>query len=129
MAWKNFTLTRYRRPVRVGLILAVIIAAAAWQCEVSLGDLMKGIAKGLSMLSFFFPPDWSAFPEMIHPALVTVVICLIATPLGAALSVFFGLAGARNLAPGWLRLFSRSLIAGERSLPEIVTLLILVAAF
>jgi phosphonate transport system permease protein len=129
MVWKDFSLDRYRRHTRAFMIALAIIAAAAWLCEVSLGDLLKGIAKGVSMLGFFLPPDWSAFPEMIRPALVTVVICLIATPIGAVLSIFFGLAGARNLAPRWLRLFSRSLIAAERGLPEIVILLILVAAF
>jgi phosphonate transport system permease protein len=129
MDWKDFSLARYRRHARAAVILAALVAAAAWQCEINPGDLMKGLAKGLSMLSFFFPPQWSAFPQMIHPALVTVMICLIATPIGAALSIFFGVAGARNIAPPWLRLTSRSLIAAERGLPEIVILLILVAAF
>jgi phosphonate transport system permease protein len=129
MLWKNFSLERYWRRALPAAVLALLIAAAAWECEVRLSDLNKGIAKGLSMLSLFFPPEWSAFPDMIRPALVTVMICLIATPIGAALSVFVGLAGARNIAPPWLRLVSRSLMATERALPEIVILLILVAAF
>jgi len=129
MRWKEFSLARYRRHARPAIVLVALVIAAAWQCEVNFRDLLKGIAKGLSMLAFFFPPEWRAFPEMIHPALVTVIICVIATPIGAALSIFFGLAGARNLAPPWLRLLCRSLIAIERGLPEIVILLILVAAF
>ena len=129
MTWNGYSLARYGRHARTVAVLALLIAVAAWQCEVSLRDLARGIVKGLSMLSLFLPPDWSAFSEMVRPALVTVVICLIATPIGAALSIVFGLAGARNVAPAWLRMISRSLIAAERGLPEIVILLILVAAF
>src|SRR5262249_5132399 len=72
---------------------------------------------------------WSAITEMIRPAIVTVVICLLATPIGALFSIGFGLAGARNISPPWLRIASRSVIATERSLPEVVLLLVLVAAF
>jgi phosphonate transport system permease protein len=129
MLWKNFSLDRYWRCAPAAAVLGLLIAAAAWECEVSLSDLTTGIAKGLSMLPLFFSPEWGAFPDMIRPALVTVMICLIATPIGAALSVFLGLASARNIAPPWLRLVSRSLMAAERALPEIVILLILVAAF
>src|SRR5262249_58934995 len=40
-----------------------------------------------------------------------------------------GWARGGNLAPPWMRLTMRSLIALERGVPEIVTLLVLVAAF
>ncbi|HYA18419.1 MAG TPA: phosphonate ABC transporter, permease protein PhnE [Bryobacteraceae bacterium] len=125
----DFSLGRYRRRVIPAAVFVAIVIGAALLCEVSFSDFVKGIVKGLSLLTFFFPPDWAAFPEMIRPALVTIVICLIATPIGAAFSIVFGLAGARNIAPDWLRLVSRSIIAAERGLPEIVTLLVLVAAF
>ena len=129
MTLGKYDLSRYGKHARTVAILIALVLAAAWQCEVSLADLLKGIVKGLGMLSFFFPPDWKSFPEMVRPAVVTVVICLVATPIGAVFSIVFGVAGARNLAPAWLRLTSRSLIAMERGLPEIVILLLLVAAF
>src|SRR5262249_43882542 len=44
-------------------------------------------------------------------------------------AVAFGLAAASNIAPPWLRFTTRSLIALERGIPEIVLLLVLVAAF
>jgi phosphonate transport system permease protein len=81
------------------------------------------------MLGFFLPPAWDAFPAMVAPALVTVLLAATATPIGAAVSVLFGLAAARNIAPSWLRTTTRSMMALERGLPEIVILLILVAAF
>ncbi len=125
----RFSLDRYRRRLLPAGAFAAVVIAAGWLCEVRLSDLVNGFLKGLSLLRFFFPPDWSAFPDLVQPALITMVICLAATPLGAMISLPFGLAGARNLAPKWLRLLSRSLIAAERALPEIVTLLVLVAAF
>src|SRR5580704_10976859 len=109
--------------------MAAFIVAAGYLSEVNLADFLKGISKGVSLLSSFFPPDWSALKSLIRPALETIGICLVATPIGAAVSIFFGLAGARNIAPPWLRITSRSLIAVERGLPELVSLLVLVAAF
>jgi phosphonate transport system permease protein len=127
--WSEFSLHRYRRRLLPFTVMAVLILIACDLSEVNLSDLLKGISKGISLLSFFFPPDWSALKTMISSALVTIGICLAATPIGAAVSVFFGLGGARNVAPKWLRITTRSLIAAERGLPEIVTLLVLVAAF
>lgn len=129
MPQREFTFERYRRRLLPGVVFVAVALLAAHLCEVNLSDLIKGIRKGLSLLSFFFPPDWSAFADMLGPALVTIVISLVATPIGAVFSIVFGLAGARNIAPAWLRIASRSIIAAERGLPEIVILLVLVAAF
>jgi phosphonate transport system permease protein len=125
----KFSLRRYSPHLLPTFAFAALIVLSAWESEVNVHDLLRGIGKGISLLTFFLPPDWSAFSEMVRPALVTVFICLVATPIGALFSIGFGLAGARNLAPPWLRLASRSLIAIERGLPEIVILLLLVAAF
>lgn len=120
---------RYRRLIFPFALCAAAILASARAAEVSVHDFFTGIGKGLGLLRLFFPPDWSALPEMIEPAIATIVICLAATPLGSAISLLFGLAGARNIAPPWLRAASRLLIAAERGVPEIVLSLILVSAF
>jgi phosphonate transport system permease protein len=125
----DFSLGRYQPYVKPIAGLLIAVAVAAWRCNVSIADLARGIGKGLEMRSFFFPPDWTSVPRMIVPALQTVLIAAVATPIGAALSIVCGLAGARNIAPPWLRLTTRSLIALERGIPEIVITLILVAAF
>lgn len=129
MTWSEFSFERYRRYLPAAAVFTVAVAASAYLSEVSLTDLRRGILKGLSLLTLFFPPDWSACKDMLQPALVTLVICLVATPIGAAFSIVFGLAAARNIAPEWLRLTARTVIAVERGLPEIVILLVLVAAF
>jgi len=127
--WRDFSLGRYRRHLRRLMLLAALVALAAWRAEVNMHDLITGLGRGLSMVGLFLPPKWDAFPEMIEPALVTVLIAATATPIGALCSILFGLAAARNIAPAWLRAATRTAIALERGIPEIVILLILVAAF
>jgi phosphonate transport system permease protein len=120
-----------RRLLRPALITAAVGALVWWsadQCRVSLSGLSEGISQGLNVSSFFFPPDWGAFPELLQPALATVLLAAIATPLGLLFSIGFGLAGARNIAPEWLRVPARLLIGIERAMPEIITLLLMVAA-
>lgn len=129
MRLSDFRANRYLRGLPGVLLFAGLVLIAARLSEVNLADLIKGAHKGLSLLTLFFPPEWSALQDMLQPAVVTIVICLVATPIGAVISLVFGLAGASNIAPGWLRFLSRSMIAAERGLPEIVILLILVAAF
>jgi phosphonate transport system permease protein len=129
MNWRDYSLGRYRPYVRPVSALFALTVFAAWWCEVNAADLVRGLGRGLSMLALFFPPDWEAFPRMIEPAMVTVLVAAAATPLGALCSVAFGLAAARNVSPRWLRTPARALIALERGLPEIVVLLLLVAAF
>ena len=112
MRTNEFTFDRYRRHLLPAAIFLAIVFVAGWLSEVSVTDFLKGIAKGVSLLAFFFPPDWQAFPDMVRPAMVTIVICLVATPVGAVFSIFFGLAGARNIAPNWIRITSRTLDCG-----------------
>jgi phosphonate transport system permease protein len=125
---REYSLTRYRPYVGRTVVLSALTLFAAWWCEVNVADLAKGLGKGLAMLGEFVPPDWESFPRMIEPALVTVLVAATATPLGAFCAIVFGMAAARNISPPWLRTPTRALIALERGLPEIVVLLILVAA-
>jgi len=119
---------RLRKPLLLFLVLGGLVVVSARLCKVDLAEFVPGLAKGVEVLRFFFPPDWSSLQEMVGPALVTVLLAAVATPLGVLLSFFFGLAGARNLSPGWLRSTARTLIGVERALPEIIVLLLLVAA-
>lgn len=121
-------LRRFRRPALVAMVLGVVVVWAAWQCQVSWPALRDGFGEGAKVVGFFFPPDWSTLGEMIGPAGTTVLLAAVATPLGVLLSLVFGLAGARNIAPAWLRTPARVVIGVERALPEIILLLLLVAA-
>lgn len=119
---------RLRKPLLTTLVLGALLVGSAVLCRVDLLGFFPGLFRGLAVLRFFFPPEWTSLLEMIGPAMTTVLLAAVATPLGVALSLVFALAGARNLAPGWLRTSARGFIAVERALPEIIVLLLLVAA-
>ncbi len=111
------------------LVLTTVGAyLAALSCKVDLGVLWEGGSKGAEFLGYFFPPNWSAVADILTPALETVLLAFLSTIFGSILSLFFALAAAANISPPWLRGLSRFLLAAERSLPEIVILLLLISA-
>ena len=119
---------RLRQAFTLG-VLAVLIVLASWACDVSVRGLVEGIGKGLGLLHLFFPPQWSSFPMMVQPILLTAVMSFAATILGTLLSIPCALAASSNVAPTWLRGVARFLIGLERGVPEIILLLFMVAAF
>jgi len=125
---KLYSLNRYKKLILPFCILTTMTWGAAVACKVDVKTFVAGIAKGLEFLTYMFPPDWSAFPEMIMPAFQSIILALLGTLLGTFFSLFFGLAAASNISYRWLRNTSRFVIGAERSLPEIIILLILIAA-
>lgn len=111
------------------IILIAVAEGAAIVCGATFGKLETGLFNGISFLGNMFPPDWSAFSEMIQPAFQSIVIAFLGTVFGTILSVVFALLAASNLSHPWVRHTTRFLIGMERSIPEIVILLLLIAAF
>lgn len=126
---KKYRLARYRKPLKWFLWLALLVGVASWQAEVDIGRLFSNADRGIDQLQRHLPPDFSQIWIMFQAALVTVAMALAATPLGAAIALGFGLAGAKNLAPAPLRNAARVLISIERATPDIVVLLFFIAAF
>jgi phosphonate transport system permease protein len=104
------------------------VVASAIVCEVNLSGLARGLSTGVDFMLGMFPPEWEAVPGMLWPALTTVLLALIATPLAVVISLLVALAGAANVGPGWLRVVARTLMATERALPDTVVALFFVAA-
>ncbi len=125
---QSYGRNRWLRSVPWIVALAVCVVVAARLCDVDLMLLVTGFGEGLGVLRLMFPPDWGALPGLVEPALVTVFLALVATPLGLIISFFFGLAAAGNLASPFLRFAARLVIGIERALPEIIILVLLVAA-
>eukprot|EP01041_Mallomonas_annulata_P034356 gene34356-57109_t len=88
---------RLYQPALFAAILSALVWWAAWQCQVSWAALRHSFAEGAKIIGFFFPPEWSSLKEMVGPACTTVLLAAVATPLGVALSLLFGLAGAKNI--------------------------------
>ena len=111
------------------LATAIAVEGAALVCGANIRGLNSGLINGFAFLGHMFPPDWSAFPELVKPAVDTIIIAVLGTFFGTLISLVFGLAAASNVAPRWLRNLTRGVIRIERALPEIIILLFLVAAF
>ena len=111
------------------LAIAIAVEGAALVCGANIRGLNSGLINGFAFLGHMFPPDWSAFPELVKPAVDTIIIAVLGTFFGTLISLVFGLAAASNVAPRWLRNLTRGVIRIERALPEIIILLFLVAAF
>lgn len=125
----TYSLKRYRRLVLPVLGMAALTEAAALGCGAHWGILIKGVADSVVYFKNLLTPEWSAFPQLVNPALESIFIAVVGTAVGTVVAVFFGLAAASNVAPAWLRQSTRMLLGLERALPEIVILLFLVAAF
>ena len=50
---------RLRKPLLVLLVLGGLVVVSARLCKVDLAEFVPGLAKGVEVLRFFFPPDWS----------------------------------------------------------------------
>ena len=120
---------RIFRALRWALVVVVLLVLAGWQAEVNLQTLFEDLPAGLGNLALFVPPAWTSLPELVEPAIVTLLLALVPLPIGIALAIPIAFAGAANIAPPWLRLIARTYITFQRNLPEIVLVLLLVRAF
>lgn len=118
--------------LRWGLIAGAVayLAAAIGSMDVDWGRAVEGLPRGERFLAAFFPPNfadsrgvvWDGIQESIWMAVVSTVA-------GIALSIPIGLGAARNLAPKWVYLFNRAIIAGSRTFPEIILAIFAVKLF
>ncbi len=126
---KKYNYKRYNGfylPLAVGILLttgSAAVVGADWN------TLRLGIGNGVAFISVMFPPDWMAFSDMLQPAAESMLLAFLSTVFGTVISLFFALTASDNLAGNYVRNISRFLISLERSIPEIIILLILVAGF
>lgn len=109
------------------LLLAIHLAAEA--CKVDLPGLWESVLKSGEVYGRFLELELEALPRMLEAAAVTILLAALATPIGAVISMLFAVAGARNVSKPWLRIPARLSLGLERSLPDIVALFVLIAAF
>ncbi len=119
---------RYGRVLGLLAGIGLLAQGAAMVCGAQWGLVFKGIWSSTAFLAHLLRPDFSAFADLLKPALDSVFIALVGTIVGTVVSLFFALMAASNIAPPWLRQSVRFLLGMERALPEIVILLFLVAA-
>ena len=120
---------RWYRVARNTAFCLLLVILAGIMVDANLVELYRDGPEALGKLAEFFPPETSALPELLEPAIVTLLLALIPLPLGVALAIPVTIAASRNIAPPWLRFVARTYITAQRNLPEIVLVLILVRAF
>jgi len=117
------------RALRWLVFVVIVVIVCGLVAEVDLVMMIRDFPTAAGKLAEFFPPDFSALPALVGPAVVTLLLALVPLPLGIALAIPVAFAAARNVAPPWLRLAARTYITAQRNLPEIVLVLLLVRAF
>jgi len=125
----DFSFKRYRKFIIPLILLAAVTEGAAIVCGATMEKLETGLARGFAFFGYMFPPDWPAFSEMLAPAFQSILIAFLGTVFGSILSVVFAMLAASNLSHSWVRNTARFLIGLERSIPEIIILILLTAAF
>ncbi len=129
--WKKPPLIR-NTLLRRGLIIgfALYLALALGTMDVNWLRVWEGIPRGQRFIMAFFPPDFSDSRNVVWDGILeSMWMAIIATVAGIALSVPIGLGAASNLAPKWVYLLCRGIVAGSRTFPEIILAIFAVKLF
>ena len=103
---------------------------AIYTMDVNWTRVAEGIPRGMEMISKFFPPDLSDSRGVILDGILeSIWMAIISTIGGVLLSIPIGLGAARNLAPTWIYLFCRGIIAVSRTFPEVILAIFAVKFF
>lgn len=127
---------RLERAVRVprtrfmiGAVVAVIFLLWSFQgVGFNFQKLGEGTVNMGDFIGRLFPPDFSKLPLIIELLIETVQMAVVATLLGAILSLFVAMAAASNLAPKWLYYPARWVMNIIRAVPDLVFALMFVSA-
>lgn len=129
--WKKPPLIR-NNLLRRGLIIgfALYLAVALGTMEVNWFRVWEGIPRGMRFITAFFPPDFSDSRNVVWDGILeSMWMAIIATVAGIAISIPIGLGAASNLAPRWVYLLCRSIVAGSRTFPEVILAIFAVKLF
>lgn len=117
------------RPI-IWLAALIYVVVAVGGLDVNWVRVSEGMERGWRFIQGFLVPDFSSRWNDISIGLVeSLTMTLTSTAVGILISVPIGIGAARNLAPTWLYLICRSIIAVSRSLQEIIVAIFFVALF
>jgi len=121
-----------RRWLRYSLMAGALLylALAIGSLEVNWTRVAEELGRGWNFVAAFLRPDFtSRGGDILEGFKESLTMTVTSTALGIALSIPFALGAARNLAPQWIYLFCRGVIALSRTLNEIIVAILLVAMF
>lgn len=116
---------RFLIGIPVAIIILIWSAGGVGFDFVKLGEGALNMGEFLSRL---FPPDFSKIGVILALLLETLQMAIIATVLGAGLSLIVAFGAASNIAPRWLYYPSRWVMNIIRSVPDLVFALMFVSA-
>ncbi|MCD8564081.1 MAG: hypothetical protein LRY53_00095 [Burkholderiaceae bacterium] len=130
--WKRppqiFTDPLWRRIIFSGIALYLFLAVGS--VEVNWTRVWEGLERGQRFIAGFLVPDFTTRWRDISMGLIeSLTMTLTATVVGIIISVPIGIGAATNMAPKWMYLLCRSIIAVSRSLQEIIIAIFFVAMF
>lgn len=130
--WKRppqiFTDPLWRRVIFSGIALYLFLAIGS--VEVNWTRVWEGLERGQKFVMGFLVPDFTSRWRDISIGLVeSLTMTLTATVVGIIISVPIGIGAANNMAPTWIYLICRAIIAVSRSLQEIIIAIFFVAMF
>ncbi len=108
----------------------IYIIAALASMDINIQRVIEGIPRGQRFIESFFPPSFADNRGVVWEGILeSIWMAIISTVAGIALSVPIGLGAARNLAPLWVYMSCRFIIAGSRTFPEIILAIFAVKLF
>lgn len=132
--------TRWRRPpqilkhrgwriaIQVGFVVWLVLALGS--IEINWTRIALGWERGMRFVAGFLQPDFTSRWTDIQRGLIeSLTMTLTSTVVGVAISVPIGIGAARNLAPRWVYMICRGIIAVSRALQEVIVAIFFVAMF
>ena len=109
---------------------AIYLAAALGAMDIDIERAKEGLPRTQRFLDSFFPPNFTDNRGVLWEGILeSVWMAIISTVAGILLSVPVGLGAAKNLAPIWVYLVCRGIIAASRTFPEIILAIFAVKLF
>jgi len=117
---------RYGLYIAIAAYLVVAIAGI----EFNWGRMAAGLTRGWDFIYGFLTPNFPArWSEIVSGMKESLTMTVVSTVAGIAVSIPFGLGGAKNLSPRPVYYFCRTVIALSRSFQEIIIAILFVAMF
>ncbi|MGA1598091.1 MAG: phosphonate ABC transporter, permease protein PhnE [bacterium] len=118
--------------LRWGLTLGVLVYLflAVGSVEVNWTRVYEGLERGAKFLAAFAQPNFTGRWQDISEGLVeSLVMTVVATGIGIAISLPIALGASRNLAPLPVYLLCRAIITISRTFQEVIIAILFVAIF
>ena len=118
----------WRIALTIGAIVYLVLAIGT--VEVNWARVIAGMERAQRFVAGFLQPDFTTRWREISVGLTeSLTMTFTSTVVGVLISVPIGVGAARNLAPRWIYLVCRGIIAISRALQEIIVAIFFVALF